>query len=129
MDNPQRLVFGDGAGAASAVAALITADNPWDHPHNEFLRVLIDYGAVGLVLMVLLLARLAILFAAHYRALANKGSRLRAGPLAGLGALVSLIALMITDNPLTYTYVMVAFGLIAGLGVSGGETVNNERLG
>lgn len=129
MENPQRLVFGDGAGAASAVAALITTDNPWDHPHNEFLRVLIDYGAVGLVLMVLLLARMAVMFAARYRASAIKGSRSRAGPLAGLGALVAFIALMLTDNPLTYPYVMVAFGLIAGLGVSHGERVDNDWLG
>ncbi len=49
IHNAEDIWFGDGA--ASSVEFGNVTFGGWSHPHNEYIRVLIDYGIVGMVLL------------------------------------------------------------------------------
>ncbi|AFR30185.1 O-antigen ligase family protein [Arthrobacter sp. Rue61a] len=99
-------VFGHGPGSASALITPLFRNI--GHPHNEYLRILHDFGWVGLVLfglgMVMLLTRIA----ARIR---------RSGDPIHWSALLSLVAVLsaaITDNVIVYPFIMLPLGLIIG---------------
>lgn len=45
--------FGEGSVASSDYGQLIFGEGRWSHPHNEYIRLLFDYGAVGLFLFLM----------------------------------------------------------------------------
>ena len=49
INNAEDIWFGDGA--ASSVEFGNVTFGGWSHPHNEYIRILIDYGIVGMVLL------------------------------------------------------------------------------
>jgi O-antigen ligase len=86
------------------------------HPHNDFLRLLNDYGAIGLALW---LGWLAVTIA-RLR-LSRKNTRDTADRIfasAATLALVGMLAGMATDNVLDYPYVVASVGLLCGLGAA-----------
>jgi O-antigen ligase len=107
--------IGHGAGSAERLMAEYFGDQI-KHPHNDFLRVLHDFGAIGL-----------ILFAAGVLGIV-KGlwRRLRVAPpdarLTLLrGAFLSFGAVlltMLTDNTLVYVFVMAPQGVVLGAALS-----------
>jgi O-antigen ligase len=93
METP---LFGRGPGAGSRLSSEQTG-GVLAHPHNDFLRVFCDGGAVGSVMIwsffVAVIAR------------AVRGRRRRDAGIhsAALMAMVGLLTFAVTDNPLIYT--------------------------
>lgn len=99
-------IFGHGPGSATALITPLFRNI--GHPHNEYLRILHDFGWIGLVLfglgMLMLLARIA----ARIR---------RSGDPIHWSALLSLLAVLsagVTDNVIVYPFIMLPLGLIVG---------------
>jgi O-antigen ligase len=109
---------GHGLGAASAAAHEITQSERWHHPHNDYLRVFVDSGVIGLALFVVGLATLVRRSYGSVRRSRDARGRSAVSASAGFGALIVLCALMITDNVVVYTYVMVPIALTVGQGLS-----------
>jgi O-antigen ligase len=107
--------LGHGPGAAQEV---INASMPnLEHPHNDYLRLLHDYGAFGCSLWV---AGMTRLFLSTWRAwVASDRSGWGEAPvhLAAVLGIVVLAVAMITDNPLAYFFVMAPLGALLGLSV------------
>ena len=117
---PNDLLIGHGPGAASARSILV--DPAFDHPHNDYLRILYDFGVVGLVLLVW--------FAVRSARLLRRASKLSHGSLPALAALnagLAILIMMTTDNPLDYPFVMIPLGALIGLGL--GVRRSRRRVG
>ena len=111
-------VLGYGAGAASWASFDITQSERWRHPHNDYLRILHDTGLIGLALLVSVLWNLAAAAVHVVRRARRSGSNAPVEAAAAFGALVGLAALMMTDNVIVYTYVLVPTGLLAGMALA-----------
>lgn len=119
-------IIGKGAGAAEQTIEDQTGVE--NHPHNDYLRVLHDFGIVGLVLLVAAVGGLM----AH--AVGASGQARRRGRdasihlAAGL-ALLGLLAGMSTDNAIVYLFVVgpvaIILGISIGLQVRDGEVATN----
>ena len=102
--------FGKGAGSASAHLADLF-DNI-THPHNDYLRILHDYGVAGLVLFLYALVRVGRLCWrtwAHTRQLLQRRLSLTAAL-----ALTAIAMMMVTDNTFVYVFVMAPLGMLLG---------------
>jgi O-antigen ligase len=111
----ERPLVGHGLGSSQQVMAaeFFDSDNI-RHPHNDYLRVWHDLGAIGLALAVgALLLWLAALFRG-WRLAWRAGDPSRALQLAALLTLVELLLAMITDNVLIYPFFMGAAGIVIG---------------
>lgn len=115
VDGADARWFGKGVGSSS-----ILIDHYFPqlgHPHNDFLRVLYDYGVVGLACWVAFIAGLGVVLLGAARRLAAAGpaglSRLPY-VLTPLLALVGIAAGMFTDNLMSYVFVMAPFGILSG---------------
>jgi O-antigen ligase len=110
--------FGKGVGSSSI---LIDRYFPaLGHPHNDYLRVLYDYGVVGLACFVAFLIGLTrVLVGAFFRlSAAGEAGRARLPyVLAPLLALVGVSAGMFTDNLMSYVFVMAPFGILTGCAI------------
>jgi len=95
------------------------------HPHNDYLRVWHDLGAIGVTLLLCaLLSWLWILGRTWY--LTEKAGRKPARiELAGCLLLIALLLVMVPDNALIYAFIMGPAGVLigAGLGASAGTSV------
>jgi len=102
--------IGKGAGSASAFVAATFGDI--EHPHNDYLRVFHDYGAVGLFLF---LVSLMYLIRACWRNWSGAVDVFEARlGLASLLGLLSAVMMMLTDNTLDYVFVMAPLGVLVG---------------
>jgi len=104
-------LIGHGPGAASARSLLVSPD--FDHPHNDYLLVLYDFGVIGLGLLAWFSIRSARLLR-H----ATKKPRDWIPAVAALNAGIAVLIIMVTDNPLDYPFVMIPLGALIGLGLS-----------
>ena len=108
-------IIGQGAGTADD---FVTAhfSSGVGHPHEDYLRILHDYGAIGLILW---LAAYFTLLKAVWRgwrdSLGNQSSPADWSHFAALLALTSVGLGMLTDNVMIYPFVMVPVGLLVGL--------------
>jgi len=121
--------LGHGAGSA---AELITSvySAAIGHPHNDYLRLLHDYGLIGAVLWVIgygsLMARTWRSWQARRRHTADgepaghQADELRIHAAAFL-ALLGVAIAMITDNPIDYLFVMAPLGILVGLSLGLGS--------
>lgn len=100
-----------GHGAGSASALIETHFPGLGHPHNEYLRLLHDYGLVGAVLFVWGL--LSLLVGAWKRWHADDGTSGGIHQAAALGLLVMLLA-MLTDNVIVYVFFMAPLATLVG---------------
>lgn len=111
----ERPLVGHGLGSSQQVMAaeFFDSDNI-RHPHNDYLRVWHDLGAVGLGLAA---AALLLWLAALFRGW-RLASRVRhpggAVQLAAFLTLLELLLAMVTDNVLIYPFFMGAAGIVAG---------------
>lgn len=110
----QSPVFGSGAGASVNLITVLVPTGA-DQPHNDYLRLLADYGLLGTGLwglgVILILGRLTRIWV-KADAAGDADSRFY---LWALLALIAILANMITDNPLVYLYVQGPLALIVGL--------------
>lgn len=85
-------LIGEGPGAASKLGVYNLGEK-WAHPHNEFLRILIDYGLIGLVSF--LIFWIFISYRVIFRG--DKGIIRLYTSLVFFGLIIAF-----TDNPLMY---------------------------
>ena len=119
-------ILGKGAGAAGA---LIDSVYPGlAHPHNDYLRIMHDYGAVGVALWAV---AIIILLVALWQRWRWFDVRDRTKARLHLTALLSLVAFtleMTAENALVYLYVAAPLGLIVGSVVGIPMTRRGHRL-
>jgi len=119
-----------GQGAGSSETALAVYGFKVSQPHNEYLRILHDFGLVGLVLWVWgyfgLLGRIFL----EWRRADRTNNGYAYVHLAAWLGLVALALGMITDNPLRYVQVLLPLGLTVGcslgLATTSRETAKEE---
>jgi O-antigen ligase len=108
-------VAGHGLGSSQAVmAAEFFESDEIRHPHNDYLRLWHDLGAVGLVLLLWALLLWAAVLADAWRRGDRADDPGRAVPLFALLVVMELMLAMVTDNVLIYPFFMGAAGIIAG---------------
>jgi O-antigen ligase len=119
-------LIGHGAGGADALITKVYGSTD-GHPHNDYLRLLNDYGVAGFALWIW--AYLTALWAtgrAWHTAIASNS---RGSEIVHLAATLSLIALgltMITDNVMIYLYVMAPVGVLVGISI--GTTYSQQGI-
>lgn len=107
---PNAWLLGHGPGAASALSVQISP--AFDQPHNDYLRLIYDFGVIGSALFAWLTLRIARLL--------KRAMRIgppSIAPLAARIAGLTILIVMITDNPLDYPFVMIPLGALIGLGL------------
>lgn len=103
---------GQGAGSAGRLIAKLFPGN--DHPHNDYLRILHDYGIVGFLLLFVAFARLAgTSWSAWVRADADGQPEAQIHLAAFLG-LIGLAVGMVANNPFGYIFVMSPLAVLCG---------------
>jgi O-antigen ligase len=115
----QSPVFGNGAGASENAVSIVSLNA--DQPHNDYLRLLDDYGLLGTSLwglgVIVMLGRLTRIWVRADEA-HDPESRFY---LWALLALVAILLTMITDNPLVYLHVQAPLALIVGVALGRAE--------
>jgi O-antigen ligase len=110
----EKPLIGFGAGASDRMTEALPGRGA-SHPHNDYLRILVDYGLVGFVLWMT--AYLALLRLTWKRWQAVRGTRVYAEQIHAAAFLVLLgvgIA-MTVDNPLIELARMGPLGILVGL--------------
>jgi O-antigen ligase len=104
-----------GLGAGSAEEVLFQA-NPEaaQHPHNDYLRLLHDYGLLGLVLWCLGFFCLLWVIGRSWVMASRRADPEASLHLAALLSLTGVAFAMSTDNTMIYLGVMVPFGALIG---------------
>jgi len=101
-----------GKGAGSASAHLADLFENIAHPHNDYLRILHDYGVVGLMLFLFGFARVGLLYWRTWER--PEGLVHRRLSLAAALALTAMVMMMVTDNTFVYVFVMAPLGILLG---------------
>jgi len=121
--------FGRGAGGAGRLIDRYFPD--LGHPHNDFLRLLYDFGAVGLGWWALFLVIVIFTMIGGVRrctqapaaVTSTSRSRMKGHPdlplhLAPILALLAITMSMFTDNSISYIFVMAPLGMLIGVSLS-----------
>jgi len=104
---------GHGAGSAQELLSSSTAGKV-THPHNDYLRILHDYGAIGLGLWLLGYFKLLWLAWKFWFVADRRGDPNAPVYLAALLSLLAVAAVMITDNVMVYVNVMAPLAVLVG---------------
>ncbi|HUZ83472.1 MAG TPA: O-antigen ligase family protein [Gaiellales bacterium] len=109
-------VIGHGPGHSDMLTAALLGHNA-GHPHNDYLRLLVDYGVIGLAIWVI--AYLALLVFTWRAWQATRGSRTSSERVhqAAFLALVGIALCMSVDNPLIEIIKMAPLGALVGLSI------------
>ncbi len=105
-----------GGGLGSSQAALVEFDpTVVGHPHNDYLRVWHDGGAIGLLLLMTAFASWLLALPRQWVSLvrSRRGGRPDV-PFAALLTIVGILLAAVTDNGFVYAYVMGPAGLLMG---------------
>jgi O-antigen ligase len=113
----QRPLIGHGAGASDRLTNTLPFHGA-GHPHNDYLRILVDYGIVGLVIWIT--AYLALLRLTWRRWQAVRGTRVFAEHIhaAAFLVLVGIALTMIVDNPMIEIARMAPLGILVGMSLA-----------
>jgi O-antigen ligase len=101
------------------------------HPHNDYLRVWHDLGAVGVALLITAMASwMRVLWRGWYEA-ERGGTRRAIFELSAMLLLVGLMLVMVPDNALIYSFIMGPAGVLigCGLGVRADARTRSVRRG
>ncbi|MGH3430023.1 MAG: O-antigen ligase family protein, partial [Terriglobales bacterium] len=112
-------LIGHGAGNSDELITRIYGSVD-GHPHNDYLRLLNDYGVIGLGLWTWAYLALFRATSRAWRLAVSMGKR--RAELFHLSATLALITLgltMITDNVMIYLYIMAPIGILVGMSISG----------
>jgi O-antigen ligase len=115
----QAPVIGQGLGSAEQVVALAFADTRgrMAQPHDDYLRVWHDLGAIGLTLYLLAVLGWTVALGRQWYFAERGRLRVASVEFAGLLVIVALSLVEVTDNPIVYQSVMGMAGLIIGAGL------------
>jgi O-antigen ligase len=110
----QAPVIGNGAGASDRLTATLP-DHGAGHPHNDYLRIMVDFGLVGLALWFA--AYLSLVRYTWRRWKAVRGSRTMDEHIhsAAFLVLIGLALTMIVDNPLIEVSKMGPIAVLVGM--------------
>lgn len=109
----QSPITGLGAGSAGeAITQNLIGREP--QPHNDYLRVLHDYGLLGLGLFVLGLLKLLAATGGSWMRASRRGDPEASLHLAALLAVAGFCVAMITTNIITYVFFMAPLGVLVG---------------
>lgn len=118
-----------GHGLGSAQSHTLAVFRTIEHPHSDYLRLLHDFGIVGLGLWVA--AMLAMMLGAYRRYRASESVD-QAIHLAALLLLVKLALFMVANNPIVGVFGMLATGAVVGVSIGRGaparEPVEQSRV-
>jgi O-antigen ligase len=106
---------GHGAGSSQE---FLTALGGARHPHNDYLRLLHDFGIAGTALWTLGIVLIGTALYRDWRwrdARGDPRARMQLWALLSIGA---LLATMITANPLVYMHIQSTLGLIVGVALA-----------
>lgn len=106
------LLTGKGAGSASGVIA--TRFPGLGQAHCDYLRLLHDFGLIGLGLWILGQLNLLLALFRGWAMADERGDPAAALHLSAILALFSLAMVMATDNPMIYVFVMAPMGVMVG---------------
>ena len=113
----QSPIIGHGAGSADNM--IIALGLGASHPHNDYLRFLDDFGAVGFSLWVVgTVAVLRHLWIRWRSSLSDEERQLYGTAVLGL---FGVSCAMLTDNAVIYIYVMAPLGAVMGLAMGCGQ--------
>jgi O-antigen ligase len=113
---------GHGAGSSEYLPRKFIPDRDnYAHPHNDYLRLLHDYGIVGAGLW--LIGGIALLRRTKrvWRAAVRTGSPYSGVHLAAVLGMVALALAMITDNAIIYVFFMAPLAMMVGLSLGVGS--------
>jgi O-antigen ligase len=102
---------GHGAGASEA---FLTTLGGADHPHNDYLRLLNDYGVLGTALWALGIFVVSVPLYRDWLRRDDLGDPLARIQLWALLTIAGFLVAMVTANPLVYMHVQGPLGLIVG---------------
>jgi hypothetical protein len=131
----QSPLIGHGAGASEE---FLTGLGGADHPHNDYLRLLDDYGIVGTALWTLGIVFIVTGLYRGWRRWDAAGDLRARTELWAMLSVAAFLATMITSNPLVYMHVLGPLGLIVGVALatsarertsSATKAVHGERVG
>lgn len=108
LNSPSDWLLGIGTGGAMQFGTANLAF--FSHPHNEYIRFLVDLGILGLLL--LLIGCLLVVWA-----LLRQGGLATASAKAAFLVILALAGMSITDGPLYSSFVVVPASLLIGLGL------------
>ncbi|MEJ7810636.1 MAG: O-antigen ligase family protein [Gemmatimonadaceae bacterium] len=105
-------IIGHGLGSSHLV---VSQRYEWvGHPHNDYLRIWHDLGAIGLAFLVLALGGWLRALGREWRWGERHASEPAPLHLAALLTLAAVMLGMLTDNPLVYSFVMAPAGVVIG---------------
>jgi len=107
--------IGQGAGASEEY---LTALGGASHPHNDYLRLLFDYGIVGTALWTLGIVLIITTLFRDWRRWDGTRDPKAVTELWALLSIAAFLAAMITANPLVYMHVQGPLGLIVGVALA-----------
>lgn len=116
--------IGLGAGSSEQVIAKSFGDQI-AHPHNDYLRVLHDYGAIGLSLVLLGIVNLLRSIGASWWTASRKGNVDSLIHMTAFLTLTAVTVAMITTNPIVYIFIMLPLGILVGASL--GRSIYNAK--
>jgi O-antigen ligase len=111
----QTMIIGQGAGTSEDAAS--KGVSSMDHPHNDYLGVLHDYGIIGLSIFV---TAFFLLLRGRWKAWSHaeeSGSQQAGIHCAAFLMAFAFAIMMITDNPLEYFFAILPTAIVVGSSV------------
>lgn len=108
MTSPLAWVFGLGTGAAMEFGTANLAF--FSHPHNEYIRYLVDLGVLGLMLLAAGCASVLVALLRNRQFSAD-------APRAATLVVIALAGMSLTDGPLYSSFVIIPSALVIGSGL------------
>ncbi|MFC5472180.1 O-antigen ligase family protein [Cohnella suwonensis] len=120
-------IVGNGAGAAEEVLKqkLITETQP----HNDYLRILHDYGIVGFSFWVIAFVGLLLATWRSWRTADYLNHSSARNHMAAFLAIVSIAFASMTDNVVVYIFVMAPAAILIGLSIGNKQKVEQNGRG
>jgi O-antigen ligase len=119
LDSPW---LGHGAGTSEYLPLIyLPKDSDYGQPHNDYLRILHDYGVVGGALWLIGAVALFRTTKRAWREAVSLGSRSAGVHLWAILGMTALGLAMITDNVVIYVFFMAPLGIIVGLSLGLGS--------
>jgi O-antigen ligase len=111
-------VLGKGLGSSETLLCKTFAGKArFEHPHNDYLRLWHDLGAVGLVLFSVAAIGWVVRLMRPWPHAAGDGLRSAQFEVAAALALIGVLVGMLTDNVVVYVFVMAPLGALVGAGL------------
>jgi O-antigen ligase len=117
------LYIGHGAGSAAQISYAV---GRLDHPHNDYLRLLHDYGAIGLVLWLLFIVANLVTIWRLWRRTAHLRTAESTLHQTAFLALLGISITMLSDNTLAYSFVMFPLAILVGASI--GRSADHAAL-